>query len=57
MPITLAWKNCDGDLTRFTASQKNTNPIIIEAEARSISSRAEKRDEVFAISPAALLLI
>jgi hypothetical protein len=49
MPITLAWKNCDGDLTRLTASQKNTNPMIIEAAARSISSRAENRDEVFAI--------
>jgi hypothetical protein len=49
MPITLAWKNCDGDLTRLTASQKNTNPMIIEAAVRSISNRTENRDEVFAI--------
>jgi len=55
IPITLAWKNCDGDLTRFTASQKNTNPIIIEAALRSIKSRAEKRDELFAIFVTALL--
>jgi hypothetical protein len=54
MPIMLDWKNCDGDLTRFIANQKNTNPIISVATLRSINKRAEKRVDEFAMSAAFL---